>query len=191
MSRATTTVPPPPVVQGHDLLSTGIGCTWAGAMWRPVAFWTQLASSRETAVTTRARANTGRASRRASRELRSSAASVPCTVTTSGALDGAAMPGGHPPVRVHQVGPGGDLLAGGPPEGPPQARERAPSARTAERRRHGAAVGESLLSGGCVAHAPDPHTGKLFLPASTLVARCHDPHFDAAAHERRGERAEE
>ncbi len=94
VSLATTTAPPPPVVHGQSPLSTGIGCTCAAAMWRPVAFWTQPASSRETAVTIVARPNTGRASRRASRDVRRSAASVPWTVRIIGAPFGTAMPAG-------------------------------------------------------------------------------------------------
>jgi hypothetical protein len=94
VSRAITTAPPPPVVQGQPLLSTGMGWTCALAMWRPVAFWTQPASSLETAVTSFARANTGRASRRARRDFRSSAASVPWTVRTMGTPWGAASPAG-------------------------------------------------------------------------------------------------
>ena len=37
VSRLTITAPPPPVVQGRPLLSTGMGCTCAGATKRPDA----------------------------------------------------------------------------------------------------------------------------------------------------------
>ena len=166
---------------------------WDGADERPASLWTQSAELPRHRRHHRARARkTGRARRRAIRERRSSAASVPCTVSTTGTPVGVGQTGGHPPVGMDQVGAGGDFLRGPPRRSARQSPASAPQA-TGPLRRGGnrSAVGEVLSPPErSVTDPADRHAVELAIAALALVARRDHPHVDAAPHQRAGERAE-